>query len=173
MAGVAILNPIPTALNKEKMAKIVQASKLNSTRTHCTRVCSRFPALRGIVGGRSGGNLARNYHATSSMSRAVKGREKLQPEFAKNTPRPSLTSPKKKPRCAKNRGNGDDARWHPPRQINVSNSNTFHIPTSNCLLLCSVCLWWARINLEKDCKCQSVSCKTPWAICLTGWQILQ
>ena len=54
------------------------------------------------------------------------------------------------PKRAKNRGNNGDEGIH--RQINVSNSNTFHIPASNCLL----CVFDGPISLEKDCKCQSV-----------------
>ena len=59
-------------------------------RTHCARVCSRFPALEGIVGGRNGaakhrggGNLARNYYATSSMPRTATETEGPEKEVAK------------------------------------------------------------------------------------------
>ena len=59
-------------------------------RTHCARVCSRFPALEGIVGGRNGaakhrggGNLARNDYATSSMPRTATETEAPEKEIAK------------------------------------------------------------------------------------------
>ena len=59
-------------------------------RTHCARVCSRFPALEGIVGRRNGaakhrggGNLARNYYATSSMPRTATETEVPEKEIAK------------------------------------------------------------------------------------------
>ena len=85
-------------------------------RTHCARVCSRFPALEGIVGGRNGaakrhsGNLARNYYATSSMPRSTATETEVpEKEIAKKNhsahAHVDITKRVDMLRCAKDRGN--------------------------------------------------------------------
>ena len=114
------------------MAKNFQSSKLNSNTLHsgmftvsCPQRHCRRPQRR-----KSGQKLSCHKF---NVTRSERERE-VATWACKKYSTPVVDITKKKPRCAKNRGNGDDARWHPPRQINVSNSNTFHIPTSNCLL---------------------------------------
>ena len=98
-------------------------------RTHCARVCSRFPALEGIVGRRNGaakhrggGNLARNYYATSSMPRTATETEVPEKEIAKIESQRArthvdITKRIDIPRCAKDRGNSGARRWRPDESL--------------------------------------------------------
>ena len=116
-------------------------------------------------------NLARNYHATSSMSRARVRRERererereryeeRQKQLSKRLPPVDITKKstyrdvqKLEVMAAARRQVSIHPSIHPSilRHINVSNSSAFHIPPLNCFL--SVFLMSAhQFNLVKDCE---------------------
>ena len=137
---------------------------VSCTRRHCRRRpqrCGEAP--------RGGGNLARNYYATSSMPRTRTATETGGPEkeIAKKKNHSArartLTSPKgstcrdvQKIEVIVARGVGG--------QINPSNSSTFHIPPSKLHLVLRVSLMGAHQFGEGLTSNASLSSETSWAI---------
>ena len=134
-----------------------------SARTHCARVCSRFPALEGIVGRngaakhrgrRKSGQelLCHKFNAThGDRNRSTRERDCKKESYRAHV---DITKRVDMPRCAKDRGNSGARRWRPDKSLEFQHIS--HSTVKIASRASGVFDGRASIWRGTDFKCQSV-----------------